>query len=393
MSDTGTGPARIVLVVDPDTHGRWALARALELEGYRVITAESGNPALELLETRHMDLVITEARLPDLDPFELLEWVSDNRPDLQAIVTDGDPSEEAAQRARNAGAIGYHPKPLDLVAFCAYVNACLKPEGFSGRVRGIDLLDYFQLLASTRKSKTVRVRHGDIVGLVLFDNGRLLHAETRDLTGVAAFQAITAWEHGTFTDLPFQAPTTTTITESTSFLLMEAARLRDERSAAGAGTAPPVDTGAQGTPAPSRMAEARSPHLEVSGEESGEDSTGDQRTFSELRASHQAFLDGLTGLQGVACAVLTSRAGLTFARSGTIPTGAEALIQALRAALVKTGAGLGLGNPNTATLYDEGRRAVHLRLLGAHVLGLWLEPQADLLAVSRWIDGHLDALS
>ncbi len=370
-------PIHDILVVDGDTHPRWALARALELEGYRVLTAETGEGALEALAGRHIDLVVTELRLPGMGGFELLEWAKENRPGTGVIVTTGAPSADARKRARDVGAFGCLEKPLDLVAVCEFVNRLLRPPRFAGRVSDIDLLDYLQLLATTRKSKTILVGHGQATGWLVFDEGRIVHAECGDLAGVEALNELTSWEDGVFIDLPYTPPEEVSIRDSTAYLLMEAARQRDERLQAG------LPHGEKDAMTPSRgTGETRA--------ESQEDEPEAEQTFSDLRARYQAFLEGLAGTRCVEAATLVSKAGLTFARSGPLPSGADELVVALHQVQAKVGAALGLepGAAPAVTLYDVARRAVHVRSAGAHILGVWLGADADIDLISRSVEAH-----
>lgn len=61
-----------VLVVDDDLMVRALVARALELQGLAVTTAESGAHALHYLETSDIDLVISDLAMPGMDGFALV---------------------------------------------------------------------------------------------------------------------------------------------------------------------------------------------------------------------------------------------------------------------------------------------------------------------------------
>src|SRR5262245_14850011 len=65
-----------ILVVDDEPNLRRVLRAQLERDGYDVHTAEDGEQALALLEDHHIDLVITDLRMPRLDGMELLRRVA-----------------------------------------------------------------------------------------------------------------------------------------------------------------------------------------------------------------------------------------------------------------------------------------------------------------------------
>ncbi|MAG36542.1 MAG: two-component system response regulator [Dehalococcoidia bacterium] len=110
-----------VLVVD-DEPGIVEIARVnLESAGYRVISAGSGEEALELMGREHPDLVILEIMLPEMDGWQVLEKI-ERLPDaagtpvifLSALAEDAE-----VLRGLEAGAIAYITKPFypqDLVA-------------------------------------------------------------------------------------------------------------------------------------------------------------------------------------------------------------------------------------------------------------------------------------
>ena len=56
-----------VLVVDDESHIRDVVQYALEREGYRVVCAGDGRAALELLKREHVDLVVLDILMPELD--------------------------------------------------------------------------------------------------------------------------------------------------------------------------------------------------------------------------------------------------------------------------------------------------------------------------------------
>ncbi|MEW5739925.1 MAG: serine/threonine-protein kinase [Myxococcota bacterium] len=60
-----------VLVVDDSRVGRMAVESVLKSEGHRVIDAESGEEALEVLEQMRPDLIVLDVRMPGMDGFEL----------------------------------------------------------------------------------------------------------------------------------------------------------------------------------------------------------------------------------------------------------------------------------------------------------------------------------
>ena len=69
-----------ILVVDDEANLRRVLAAQLARDGYEVHAAEDGEAALALLREHHIDLVITDLRMPKVDGMELLRAALRDRP-------------------------------------------------------------------------------------------------------------------------------------------------------------------------------------------------------------------------------------------------------------------------------------------------------------------------
>ena len=86
-----TGTARILLVEDEDAVRTFS-TRALTNKGYDVLPAEHGNAALTLMgtqEDKHLDLLITDVMMPDMDGPTLAQRMRQDSPDLKIIFISG----------------------------------------------------------------------------------------------------------------------------------------------------------------------------------------------------------------------------------------------------------------------------------------------------------------
>lgn len=70
-----------ILVVEDDKHVRKLMNAVLKREGYDVVTAENGREALKVLEVQHIDLIILDIMMPEMDGYEFAEELkeADNR--------------------------------------------------------------------------------------------------------------------------------------------------------------------------------------------------------------------------------------------------------------------------------------------------------------------------
>lgn len=94
-----------VLCVDDETSILASLKRALRKQPYDVVTANSGAEALEVLESRTVDLIISDMRMPSMSGAELLTQVYQQWPDTIRILLTGYADMESTVAAINGGQI------------------------------------------------------------------------------------------------------------------------------------------------------------------------------------------------------------------------------------------------------------------------------------------------
>jgi len=92
-----------ILIVDDNKAFLSNLARSLSAIAWRfqTVTAENGEKALEVLESEHVDLVVTDLRMPVMNGFEFLSRMRMNYPDIPVIVMSAflDPDVETKLRS------------------------------------------------------------------------------------------------------------------------------------------------------------------------------------------------------------------------------------------------------------------------------------------------------
>lgn len=105
------------------------------------------------------------------------------------------------------------------------------PRHFSGTLSQMDILDVVHFLLLNGKKVVLHVRSSDgrQARLHLMD-GNIVHAKTDNREGPEAFFVCMGFPGGEFTALSWSEPIRRSIDFPGEFLLMEAARLRDESS-------------------------------------------------------------------------------------------------------------------------------------------------------------------
>jgi two-component system, NtrC family, response regulator PilR len=109
---TVSSPARI-LVVDDERSMREMLAILLKREGHEVVVAENGRAAIELLNQRAFDLVVSDARMPDIDGLEVLRHARSIDPSVIAIMVTAYGSPDLLRGVAQLGVNDYVEKPFN----------------------------------------------------------------------------------------------------------------------------------------------------------------------------------------------------------------------------------------------------------------------------------------
>jgi EAL domain-containing protein (putative c-di-GMP-specific phosphodiesterase class I) len=103
---------RSILVVDDDEVVARAFQRVLSAAGYEVVLAENGRAALEAVDRRTFDVIVSDVQMPSLSGVELLRGVRARDLDVPVILMTGNPTLETAMEAVSLGALEYLQKPL-----------------------------------------------------------------------------------------------------------------------------------------------------------------------------------------------------------------------------------------------------------------------------------------
>ncbi len=102
-----------ILVVDDEPNYLIVLSELLKEEGFEVVTAQSGEEGLKVVEEVDLDLIITDMRMPGMDGLELLTAVKNYNKDLPVIMITAFGEVEKAVVAMKAGAYNYLAKPFN----------------------------------------------------------------------------------------------------------------------------------------------------------------------------------------------------------------------------------------------------------------------------------------
>ncbi|WP_421781011.1 PAS domain S-box protein [Kiloniella litopenaei] len=125
-----TGRGNILLVEDEDAVRSFS-ARALENKGYKVLEANSGEAALEILQEEGgevIDLVITDVVMPKMDGPTLIKKLYETHPDLKVIFISGYTEDSFRKTLDVDSAIEFLPKPFSLKQLASKVKDVLATQ-------------------------------------------------------------------------------------------------------------------------------------------------------------------------------------------------------------------------------------------------------------------------
>lgn len=101
-----------ILIVDDDINILELIQRHLHSLGYHTYKAVSVKEAVAILRDTEIDLLITDLKMPEVDGFQLIQFVSEHYPNMPKLVVTGYPSIQDALSAIKSGAVDYLVKPF-----------------------------------------------------------------------------------------------------------------------------------------------------------------------------------------------------------------------------------------------------------------------------------------
>ena len=119
----------VILLVDDDPGLLRLMSIRLEAEGFEVLTAESGEVALQQLRNHSVDLVVTDLRMDGMDGMELFEQIRHFFPGLPVVIVSAQGTIPEAVTATQKGVFGFLTKPIDKSLMLKTILAALQQSG------------------------------------------------------------------------------------------------------------------------------------------------------------------------------------------------------------------------------------------------------------------------
>lgn len=122
---------KTLLLVDDDLRNVFALSRALQHEGLKVVIADNGQLALDKLnETDSFDLVLMDMMMPVMDGYEAIHLIRQHKryADIPIIALTAKATKQDKEKCISAGASDYMSKPIDVKKLLELIRVWITQE-------------------------------------------------------------------------------------------------------------------------------------------------------------------------------------------------------------------------------------------------------------------------
>lgn len=144
-----------ILVVDDDRNTRMLLKAVLEAENYSVLTASDGVEALQVLDENHVDLVVLDVMMPNMDGYAFTKTLREGNDNLPILMISARQLPADKKKGFLVGTDDYMTKPIDEEEMLLRIRALLRRARIASEhkiVLGDVVLDYDSLTV-TRKGE------------------------------------------------------------------------------------------------------------------------------------------------------------------------------------------------------------------------------------------------
>ncbi len=222
------GERKSILLVDPDPKHAWDVCEGLTRAGHSVTDMPKAQDVISAVKERAFDIAILDVLSTKANSTDLIAMVKESWAHTVVIAMADFEFLAIKKAVIRRGANHYVAKPVDVDYLLTIISP---PPSFSGKVDGIDILEYIQLTMLTGKTLVLHIQSSTEGWCDLyFNKGNVVHAVGNDMEGEEAFFSCTQFRGGRFATLPWTEPRKTTISKPGDALLMKAAQIRDEQS-------------------------------------------------------------------------------------------------------------------------------------------------------------------
>ncbi len=117
-----------LLIVDDEERILSALQRALRREGYEIETAASPSEGIQILEERHVDLILSDNKMPEMSGLQFLAEARLRQPHLKCFLITGWTESVPSEELERSGVCELLTKPWDNEALKETLRRALRED-------------------------------------------------------------------------------------------------------------------------------------------------------------------------------------------------------------------------------------------------------------------------
>ncbi len=116
---------KTLVIVDDFKTNTVVMRHSLHQLGFEILEANDPMVALNFFDGRHIDMMVTDFKMPGMNGAELTKKVKSKTQyaNLPVLILSSEKSEEFKNEARSAGAYGWLSKPFNMDRFTKIVNS------------------------------------------------------------------------------------------------------------------------------------------------------------------------------------------------------------------------------------------------------------------------------
>ncbi|MEI8011166.1 MAG: response regulator [Candidatus Omnitrophota bacterium] len=167
-----------VLIVDDEPRLQRVLRMGLPEHGFNVLTASHGQEALKILFDKHVDIVVTDVRMPVMDGVELIYEMERLGIKLPVVVTTAYADVDTAVKTMKHGACDYIRKPFSVDELAQSIRHVMQKVSTDCVAPGVDfdLQSQMDIKEKEAIQKAIRAASG-----IKAEAARLLGISERNL--------------------------------------------------------------------------------------------------------------------------------------------------------------------------------------------------------------------
>ncbi len=200
-------------------------------EDFKMISANDGMEAIEMLKKTSVSLLITDLQMPKIDGLGLLAYVTKHYPKIPCIVMSAHGTPKIIKTIQG-DIFQFIEKPFTAKKLARTILSVLKRDTPDGSLSGISVVTFLQMIEMEQKTCLCEVKSpGNPSGFFYFQGGELFHAVCGELKGEEAAIKLINMDNPVINfRRPPQRQIPRAIKCQLTRLILEAARMRDESS-------------------------------------------------------------------------------------------------------------------------------------------------------------------